>query len=141
MMSDATLGLLVSTIGYAPTQVVTRLLAVAAYAIVLPALFGVFALSAVDAALVVMTMGLVGQDIVAGEWLLGGYEAKVAAYVLVLAALPLAPVSERLTAAVLLFLAATYMHFLVVDAARNPPLSAEAPPDGRLAPRRSGLSG
>ena len=35
--------------------------------------------------LAVMAMALLGQDIVGGEWLFGGYEAKVAAYVLVLA--------------------------------------------------------
>ena len=39
MLSDATLGALVSAIGYAPAQVVTRLLTVAAYALVLPPLF------------------------------------------------------------------------------------------------------
>jgi hypothetical protein len=113
MLSDATLGALVSAIGYAPAQVVTRLLAVAAYAIVLPTLFRVFELSALEAALAVMTMGLIGQDIVGGEWLFDGYEAKVAAYVLVLAALRLVLVSRRLTAAILLFAAATYLHFLV----------------------------
>ena len=113
ILSDAMLGALVSAIGYAPAQVVTRLLAVAAYAIVLPTLFGVFALSALEAALAVMTMGLVGQDIVGGEWLFDGYEAKVAAYVLVLAALRFVLVSGRLIAAILLFATATYLHFLV----------------------------
>ena len=105
--------LLVSAIGYTPAQVVTRLLTVAAYALVLPPLFGVFALSALDAAVVVMSMALIGQDIVGGEWLFSGYEAKVAAYILVLAALRLVLVRERLATATLLFAAATYFHFLV----------------------------
>src|SRR4051794_41985731 len=60
-----------------------------------------------------MTMGLIGQDIVGGEWLFSGYEAKVAAYVLVLAALRLVVVSGRQTAATLLFVAAAYVHFFV----------------------------
>ena len=61
MLSDVTLGVLVSSIGYAPAQIVVRLLAVAAYAIVLPRLFGVFGLSALDTALGVMTFALVGR--------------------------------------------------------------------------------
>jgi hypothetical protein len=112
-LSDATLGALVSVIGYPPTQIVTRLLAIAGYATVLPALFSVLELSALDAALAVMTMGLIGQDIVGGEWLFSGYEAKVAAYILVLAALQLVLTSQRLTTATCLFVVATYAHFLV----------------------------
>jgi hypothetical protein len=113
MLSDATLGALVSSIGYAPAQIVTRLLAVAGYALALSALFRVFALSALDAALAVMAMALIRQDLMGGEWLFSGYEAKVAAYVLVLAALRFVFVPERLTAATLLFAAATWFHFLV----------------------------
>jgi hypothetical protein len=113
MLSDATLGALVSAIGYPSAQVVARLLAVAGYAVVLPSLFAAVGLSALDAALAVMGMVLIGQDIVGGEWLFGGYEAKVAAYVLVLAGLRLVLDSERLTATVLLFAAATWFHFLV----------------------------
>jgi hypothetical protein len=113
ILSDATLGALITAVGYGPAQIITRLLMVGAYAIVLRALFRVFGLSALDAALTVMTMGLIGQDIVGGEWLFNGYEAKVVAYVLVLAALRLVLVSGRDTAAILLFVAATYVHFLV----------------------------
>ena len=88
-LSDGTLGALVSAIGYTPAQIVARLLTVAGYALVLPPLFSVLALSALDAAVVVMSMALLGQDIVGGEWLFSGYEAKVAAYILVLWALHL----------------------------------------------------
>jgi hypothetical protein len=112
-LSDVTLGSLISAIGYTPAQVVTRLLAVAGYALTLSALFRVFGLWAWDAALAVMGLELIGQDIVGGEWLFGGYEAKVAAYVLVLAALRLVLISERLTAAALVFALTTYVHFLV----------------------------
>jgi hypothetical protein len=113
MLSDATLGALVSAIGYGPAQIVTRLLTVTAYALVLPRLFAVFGLTALDAALAVMIMALLGEGIIGGEWMFGGYEAKVAAYVLVLAALRLVLVAERLTAATLLFATATYVHFLI----------------------------
>ncbi|HXA26458.1 MAG TPA: DUF6798 domain-containing protein [Acetobacteraceae bacterium] len=113
MLSDGTLGALVSAIGYESAQVVTRSLTVAAYALALPPLFSVFGLTALDAALAVMVMALIGEDIVGGEWMFSGYEAKVAAYVIVLAALRLVLVSERLTTAALLLAAATYVHFLV----------------------------
>ena len=113
MLSDATLGALVWAVGYAPAQVVTRLLTVAGYALTLPALFGVFGLSALDAAVVVMSMALIGQDIVGGEWLFSGYEFKVTAYIFVLLALRLVLTRERLTGAILLFAVATYFHFLV----------------------------
>jgi hypothetical protein len=113
MLSDVTLGSLVSTVGFVPAQVLTRLLAIVGYTLTLPALFRVFGLSALDAALAVMAMALVGQDIIGGEWLFGGYEAKVAAYVLVLAAIRLVLAREQLTVATLLFAAATYFHFLV----------------------------
>jgi hypothetical protein len=113
VLSDATLGALVSTIGYGPAQTVTRLLTVAAYALVLPRLFAVVKLTALDAALAVMIMALLGEGIIGGEWMFGGYEAKVAAYILVLAALRLVLVSERPTVATLLFAIATYIHFLV----------------------------
>ena len=98
-LSDVTLGSLISAIGYTPAQVVTRLLAVAGYALTLSALFRAFGLRALDAALAVMAIELIGQDIVGGEWLFGGYEAKVAAYVLVLAALRLCTASTATTAA------------------------------------------
>ena len=113
MLSDATLGALVSTIGYGPAQIVTRLLTVAAFVLVLPPLFRVFALTALDTAVVIMSMALIGQDIVGGEWIFNGYEAKVAAYVLVLAALRLILTREQLGAATLLLALATYFHFLV----------------------------
>jgi hypothetical protein len=113
LLSNLTLGTLISAIGYVPAQVTTRLLAVAGYTFVLLALFRVLELSALDAALAVMTTALVGQDIIGGEWLFSGYEAKVAAYVLVIAAIRFVLVTRQLAGATLLFVAATYIHFLV----------------------------
>ena len=113
MLSDVTLGSLVSTVGYVPAQVLTRVLAIAGYTLTLSALFRVFGLTALDAALAVMATALIGQDIIGGEWLFNGYEAKVVAYVLVLAALRIVLTRERVTVAALLFASATYFHFLV----------------------------
>lgn len=113
VLSDATLGSLIWLIGYEPTQIATRLLAIAGYMLALPGLFGAFGLSAMDAALSVMVMALIGQDIVGGEWLFGGYEAKVTAYILVIVSLRLVLTRERLTTSVLLLAFATYWHFLV----------------------------
>ncbi len=113
MLSDASLGSLVALIGYTPAQIVTRLIAVAGYTLVLPRLFDALALSALDAAIVVMVMALIGQDIAGGEWLFGDYEAKVAAYILVIAALRLVLTRDRLNTATLLLVLATYFHFLV----------------------------
>jgi len=81
--------------------------------LVLPGLFGAFALSAFDTVIAVMAMALMGQDIAGGEWLFGDYEAKVAAYILVLTALRLVLTGERLSTAALLLALATYFHFLV----------------------------
>ena len=89
------------------------MLAIAGYTLTLSALFRVFGLTALDAALAVMATALIGQDIIGGEWLFNGYEAKVVAYVLVLAALRIVLTRERVTVAALLFASATYFHFLV----------------------------
>jgi len=113
MLSDATLGVLVSTIGYTWAQAATRLAVVVGYLLALPPLCAVFGLTALDAAVVVMGMSLIGQDIVGGEWLFSGYEAKVAAYILVLIALRLVLLGRRPVVAAGLFALATWFHFLV----------------------------
>jgi hypothetical protein len=55
---------------------------------------------------------LMGQTLFGGEWLFNDHEAKVAAYVLVLAGLAMA-LDGRPFAAAVLCAAATYFHFLV----------------------------
>ena len=82
-----------------PRRVLTRVLAIAGYTLTLSALFRVFGLTALDAALAVMATALIGQDIIGGEWLFNGYEAKVVAYVLVLR---IVLTRERVTVAALL---------------------------------------
>jgi uncharacterized protein DUF6798 len=110
--NDALLGGLVGIAGFAAAQIVTRTIAALAYALALRALFRRLGLSTIDAALVVVIFALMGQTLMGGEWLFNGYEAKVAAYGLVVAALAMA-LDGRQFAAAALCAAATYFHFLV----------------------------
>jgi hypothetical protein len=112
VVSDLLLGGLVHFVGYGAAQIITRALAALAYAMVLRALFRRFGLSTIDAVLVVVIFALMGQTLIGGEWLFNGYEAKVAAYGLVLAGLAVA-LDGRGYAAALFFAAATYFHFQV----------------------------
>jgi hypothetical protein len=111
-LSDFLLGGLVHLVGFTAAQIATRTLAALAYAATLRALFGRLGLSTLDAVLVIAIFALMGQTLVGGEWLFNGYEAKVAAYVLVLAGLAMVLDGRQFPAA-LLFAAATYFHFLV----------------------------
>jgi hypothetical protein len=112
VVNDALLGGLVRLVGFTAGQMIARTLAALAYAVALRALFRRFGLSTIDAVLVVVIFGLMGQTLVGREWLFNGYEAKVAAYCLVLAGLAMV-LDGRRDAAVLLFAAATHFHFLV----------------------------
>jgi hypothetical protein len=111
-LADHLLGSLVALAGFAGAQIIARSLAALAYAVTLAALFRRLGLEALDAVLVVIVFALMGQTLFGGEWLFGGAEAKVPAYVLVLAGLTLTLDGKRVGAA-LLFAAATYFHFLV----------------------------
>lgn len=112
VVNDALLGGLVHLVGFTVAQIATRTLAALAYAATLRALFRRLGLSTLDAVLVIAILALMGQTLVGGEWLFNGYEAKVAAYVLVLAGLAMMLDGRKFVAA-LLFAAATYFHFLV----------------------------
>jgi hypothetical protein len=112
VVNDALLGRLVRLVGFTAAQVIARTLAAIAYAVALRALFRRIGLSTIDAVLVVVIFALMGQSLIGGEWLFNGYEAKVAAYCLVLAGLAMV-LDGRGYAAVLFFTAATYFHFLV----------------------------
>jgi hypothetical protein len=111
-LSDFLLGGLVRLVGFGAAQITARTLAALAYAVALRALFRHLGLSTLDAILVIVIFALMGQTLVGGEWLFNGYEAKVAAYALVLAGLAMV-LDGRQFAAALLFAAATYFHFLV----------------------------
>lgn len=112
-LADHLLGFLIDGLGYGGAQIVARLLAAAAYALVLCVLFRRFGLDALDQLLVIVMFALLGQAMFAGEWLFHGVEAKVAAYILVLAGLALALGDGSLYRLVPLFALATYFHLLV----------------------------
>jgi hypothetical protein len=112
-VADHVLGWLIGLTGFAGAQIVGRCLAAFAYATALLALCRRLELSGLDAVLAVMIFALLGQTLFGGEWLFNGLEAKVAAYVGVLAGLAMVLRGRRLVGAALVFAAATYCHFLV----------------------------
>src|SRR5260221_5057431 len=112
-LSELLLGPLIALCGFEAAQIVTRVLTAAAFALLLPRLFRLLSLPALDGAIVVMGFALLGPNLIGGEWLFRGFEAKIVAYGFVLAALPAASARRSLVAAVALCVAATYFHFLV----------------------------
>ena len=112
-VADHLLGRLIAALGYGGAQIVARLTAAVAYALALNALFRRFGLDALDGVFVVIAFALLGQTLFGEEWLFYSAEAKVAAYVLVLAGLAVVIGGGGLNRAVLFFAAATYFHFLV----------------------------
>lgn len=112
-VADHLLGWLIAGLGYGKAQIVARLAAALAYALALNVLFRRFGLDALEGVLVVIVFALLGQTMFGEEWLFYSAEAKVAAYVLVLAGLAVVIGGGSLSRAVLFFAAATYFHFLV----------------------------
>ena len=112
-LADHLLGWLIAAVGYAPAQIIARALAAAAYALALGTLFRRAGLGTVEGLLIIIVFALMGQTLFGGEWLFGGFEAKVAAYALVLAALARVLAGGGLLGVALLLAGATYFHFLV----------------------------
>ncbi len=112
-LNEHLLGALIQNLGFEPAQIVTRLAAALAYALVLAALFRSFALTALDGLLVILIFVLMGQTLMGGEWLFGDYEAKIPAYCLVIAGLARMLCRRGLVATALLLALASYFHFLV----------------------------
>jgi hypothetical protein len=112
-LADRLLGWLIAAAGYDGAQIIARALAAIAYALALGALFRRFGLDALDGVLVIIVFALLGQAMFGGEWLFGGAEAKIAAYLAVLAGLALVLRGGSLLGAAALFAAATWFHFLV----------------------------
>ena len=113
VVTELLLGSLIALTGFEPAQVITRALTAAAFALLLPPVFRLLSLSALDGVIVVVVFALHGQNLIGGEWLFHGFEAKVVAYSFVLAALHAASTRRSLVAATVLCIAATYFHFLV----------------------------
>jgi hypothetical protein len=113
LVNEFLLGGLISKVGFAAAQVIARSLAALAYACALAVLFRRCSLSALEGILVVIVFVRLGQGLVGGEWLFRDYEAKVTAYALVLGAYAFGTSRGQGLAATLLFIGATWFHFLV----------------------------
>jgi hypothetical protein len=112
-LNDVVLGGLVVAIGYERAQIVSQLVVIAAFSILLYALLDLFGLSSIDGAIVLAVFGIRHEQIMGGEWLFYGYEAKVAAYAFVIAGFVTIIARRRSWTSVPLFAVATYFHFLV----------------------------
>jgi hypothetical protein len=112
-LNEVLLGGLIVAIGHERAQIVARLALIVAFSILLCALFNLFGLTPIDGAITLAVFGLLHQQIMGDEWLFSGYEAKVAAYALVMAGLIATMAPQRSWASIALFAVATYFHFLV----------------------------
>ncbi len=112
-LNEFLLGGLIAAVGFADAQIIVRSLAAIGFAFALSAVFRLFALSALDAIIAVIVFARLGQGLMGIEWLFGDYEGKVAAYVSVLAGMYLLQAKRTTMPGTLLFVLATYFHFLV----------------------------
>jgi hypothetical protein len=112
LASDWLLGLPIAAFGYDGAQVIARLAMAAFYALGLGAFFSALRLSWLDAVAVLALFVLAGEQLIAGEWLFRGVEAKTFAYAAVLGAFGLA-LRDRWGWAVVLAAFAIYLHVLV----------------------------
>lgn len=111
-MSFGLIGGLVKFFGMKAAVATIRLAMIAAFAVTIAALARAWALSAAEIIMALALFLTVGQNYFAGEWIFGGVEAKVFAYVAVIAAI--AALSKGKMIATMLWVAlATYFHFLV----------------------------
>jgi hypothetical protein len=112
-VSERLLGGLISLFGYESTEIITRTLTAAAFALIVPLLFRAFALSVLDAAIATIAFYQLGQSLIGGEWIFHGFESKVIAYGFVFCAVYASQTRRDLTAITLLCAIATYFHFLI----------------------------
>jgi hypothetical protein len=112
-VNEFLLGNLIAFTGFESAQMITRLLAAIAFAALLPFVFRLFALSILDGVIVIIAFAGLDQSLMGGEWIFHGFEAKVVAYGLVLAALCATRLRHNLVGVTALCALATYFHFLV----------------------------
>jgi len=106
------LGSVVQLLGYDGAHSVTRILVAILYAAGLAYFFSALRLSVWDALVIIAVFELADENLIGGEWLFQGVESKVVAYALMFFSFGLA-LRQRWTAATVVGVAATYMHFLV----------------------------
>jgi hypothetical protein len=112
LVFDYLTGLTIQTIGFDWTHTLGRILVICLFSISLAIFFQSLALSGVAAGAIVLAFYGLGEDILAGEWLFRGFEAKTLAYPFVIFAF-VAFIRQRYKLAYSLLTIATYFHFLV----------------------------
>jgi hypothetical protein len=112
-LNEFLLGHLIGGIGFEYAQIIARILAAAGYALALTLWCRGFALRLVDAVTVLLVFAALGQTLMGGEWLFGGYEGKVGAYVFAIFGLYAVVSRGQLGWAAAALVVATYFHFLV----------------------------
>ena len=112
-LNEFLLGNLIRAVGFEAAQIAARLVAALGYTIALGLWFRSLGLRLVDAVIVLLVFLAFGQTLMGGEWLFGGYEGKVAAYIFVLLGLYALLIRRARVWGALAFAAATYFHFLV----------------------------
>lgn len=111
-LSEYLLGVLVKAFGYEPAHTISRTLMALLYAISLGSFFRALRLSLLKSLAIIAIFYYFDQQLLGGEWLFDGVEAKTFAYAAVFAALGLTW-RRKWLAATLLMVLATYFHFLV----------------------------
>jgi hypothetical protein len=105
-------GVTVDHLGFEGAQIVLRVLVALLYAVAFATLFDRIGLRLPGAVIVMASFLLLGQEIVGGEWLLGGVEPKAFAYPLAIGGIAFG-LTGAIHAAILLLAAATWFHLLV----------------------------
>lgn len=111
-LSEFLLGYLVNLLGYETAHAISRTLMAALYAVSLGIFFSTLRLSLLKSMAIIAVFYIFGEQLLGGEWLFRGIEAKTLAYAAVISALGLAW-RQKWFAAALLMVLATYFHFLV----------------------------
>ena len=112
VVAETFLGATVSWLGYEQAHFVLRIVLAVVYAGSLAIFFSGVEIAAIESLLVIAVFSAMGEQLIGGEWLFKGVEAKAFAYSLLFLAFGVASRGRWLTA-IVLAAAATYLHFLV----------------------------
>jgi hypothetical protein len=111
-LSNLVLGIPVAWLGYEPAHLLLRVVGAVLYALAFAALLRALRLGLLDGLAALALFGLLGPDLMGGEWLFFDAEPKTFAYAFVFLAIA-AAVRDRWCGAAGCLALATYFHFLV----------------------------
>jgi len=109
---DYLTGASITVIGFEWTHALGRILVALLYAISLTCLFKTFKFTLINSLTIILTFVWLGEDILGGDWLFRGFEAKTIAYPFVFFSFS-SFIQKKHTLSYLLLAIATYFHFLV----------------------------